>query len=125
MSTEKVALSGAQETMLRTLYGKALDSRLPDSVLRDHAADQALQRIDHDFGRLTMTPRDVNSAAVRSKSYDLAARDILDRWPQRTVLRLGCGLDTRVQRLDPPATVRWYDVDLPDVIDLRRRARPG
>ena len=41
-----------------------------------------------------------------------------------TVLHLGCGLDSRVFRIDPPATVRWYDVDLPDVIDLRRRLYP-
>ena len=44
------------------------------------------------------------------------------------MLHLGCGLDTRVFRIDPSATVRWYDVDLPDVIELRRQlypARPG
>jgi O-methyltransferase involved in polyketide biosynthesis len=40
------------------------------------------------------------------------------------VLHLGCGLDSRVFRIDPPATVRWYDVDLPDVIELRRRLYP-
>ena len=38
-----------------------------------------------------------------------------------TVLNLGCGLDTRVYRVDPPATVCWYDIDLPGVIALRRR----
>ena len=31
-----------------------------------------------------------------------------------------CGLDTRVSRIDPPASVRWFDIDFPEVIDLRR-----
>jgi hypothetical protein len=31
--------------------------------------------------------------------------------PQATVLHLGCGLDSRVFRVDPPPSVRWYDVD--------------
>jgi O-methyltransferase involved in polyketide biosynthesis len=29
------------------------------------------------------------------------------------VLHLACGLDTRVHRLDPPSSVRWFDVDYP------------
>lgn len=124
MNTEKVTLTGAQETMLLTLYGKALDSRRPDSILRDHAAEQAVQHINYDFGRLKVSRRDQKSAAVRAKSYDLAVRDFLDRHPLCTVLYLGCGLDARVQRLHPPAAVRWYDVDLPDVIELRRRLYP-
>jgi len=36
------------------------------------------------------------------------------------VLNLGCGLDTRVTRIDPPAAVSWFDVDFPDVIQLRK-----
>jgi O-methyltransferase involved in polyketide biosynthesis len=40
------------------------------------------------------------------------------------VLHLGCGLDSRVFRIDPPATVRWYDVDMPDVIEIRRKIYP-
>jgi O-methyltransferase involved in polyketide biosynthesis len=37
------------------------------------------------------------------------------------VLHLGCGLDTRAFRIDPPATVQWFDLDQPGVIDLRRK----
>ncbi|MGH3906454.1 MAG: hypothetical protein ACRDTE_20080 [Pseudonocardiaceae bacterium] len=51
MGREKITLTGTQETMLATLYGKALDSRSPNSILRDHEADQAIQRIDYDFGK--------------------------------------------------------------------------
>jgi len=36
------------------------------------------------------------------------------------VVNIACGLDTRFQRLDD-GRVTWYDLDLPDVIALRRR----
>jgi O-methyltransferase involved in polyketide biosynthesis len=33
-------------------------------------------------------------------------------------------LDSRVFRLDPNAPVRWFDVDYPEVIEVRRRLYP-
>jgi O-methyltransferase involved in polyketide biosynthesis len=121
VNVEKVTFTGAQETTLATLYGKAMESRTSGSVLGDRLAYQALQRIDYDFTKLRMSRRDQQSAAVRAKGYDGWVQRFLDRYPECTVLHLGCGLDTRVYRVDPPSTVGWYDIDLPDVIDLRQR----
>lgn len=61
---------------------------------------------------------------MRAKAYDGWAQQFLDPRPECTVLHLGCGLDTRVCRVDPPPTVRWYVIDLPDVIELRQRLFP-
>jgi O-methyltransferase involved in polyketide biosynthesis len=36
------------------------------------------------------------------------------------VLQLACGMDSRAFRLDLPSGARWFDVDLPDVMELRR-----
>jgi O-methyltransferase involved in polyketide biosynthesis len=124
MELEKVTLTGAQQTALVTFYGKALDSRQPDSILGDREADEALRRIDYDFSRLRVRRRDQKSAAVRSKGYDRWVERVLAVHPDCVVLHLGCGLDTRVYRVDPPSTVDWYDIDLRDVIDLRRRLFP-
>ncbi|MCC9183577.1 class I SAM-dependent methyltransferase [Mycolicibacterium mageritense] len=44
--------------------------------------------------------------------------------PDAVVVELGCGLETRMHRLAPPVTVDWYDIDLPDVIALRRQLIP-
>jgi O-methyltransferase involved in polyketide biosynthesis len=35
-------------------------------------------------------------------------------------MELGCGLDSRVVRVDPAAGHRWYDLDFPDVIEVKR-----
>jgi O-methyltransferase involved in polyketide biosynthesis len=124
VNLENVALTGTQQTALVTMYGKAMEGRQPDSILADRQADEALQRIDYDFSTLRMHRRDHKSAAVRAKAYDGWVTQFLDTWPECIVLHLGCGLDTRVYRLNPPATVGWYDIDLPDVIQLRRRLFP-
>ncbi len=121
MTPERVALTGTQQTALVTLYGKALDSRRPDSILADREADKVVQRLDYDFSTLRTRPRDQKSAAVRSKAYDERVTRFLDGHPDCVVLHLGCGLDSRAYRVKPPASADWYDIDLPDVIALRRK----
>ncbi|OBI34418.1 class I SAM-dependent methyltransferase [Mycobacterium sp. E2238] len=118
---ERINLTGTQQTALVTLYGKALDSRRPDSILGDREADRAVRRLDYDFSSLHMRRRDQQSSAVRSKAYDRRVMRFLDGHPDCVVLHLGCGLDTRAYRVNPPTTVDWYDIDLPDVIALRRK----
>ena len=118
---EPISFTGAQETALATLYGRALESRRRDSVLCDREADRAVQRIDYDFNRLRIRRRDQKTTAIRAKAYDSWVQRFLQSHPEGTVLNLGCGLDTRVYRVDPPSNVRWYDIDLPGVIELRRR----
>lgn len=44
--------------------------------------------------------------------------------PDTVVLQVGCGMDSRAFRIDLPAGVEWFDVDYPDVIDLRRQLFP-
>ncbi|AXB45832.1 class I SAM-dependent methyltransferase [Amycolatopsis albispora] len=119
----RVQLSGTKETMLATLWGRALDSRSPRPVLGDTAADEAIGRLDYDFGKL-MKPSMALSVALRAKSIDTMARDALAARPGATVLHLGCGLDTRVFRLDPSPETRWFDVDFPEIVELRHQLWP-
>jgi O-methyltransferase involved in polyketide biosynthesis len=121
---EKVSLTGAEQTALIGLYGKALESRRPDSILADRQADQALRRIDYEFNTLRPRRHDQKGAAVRAKAYDEWVKQFLHVQPECVVLHLGCGLDTRVYRVNPPSSVGWYDIDLPDVIRLRKRLFP-
>ena len=41
--------------------------------------------------------------------------------PNSVVLILGCGLDTRAYRINPPPSVHWINLDFPEVIELRRK----
>lgn len=121
MDREKVSLTGAPETMLATLYLRAEASKAPNPILVDRAAEQAVQRLDYDFRKLNVRSKDAPSVAIRAKALDRWVQERLATDPDVTVLHLGCGLDSRAFRLDVPASVEWYDVDLPQVIELRRR----
>ena len=122
---ERVHLTAEKETLLPTLYGRALDSRSADPILGDRWADEVVRRLDYDFAGLKLPKGGEISLPIRAKHFDGWTRDFLAANPRATVLHLGCGLDSRVFRVDPPATVRWYDVDHPEVIELRRRVYPA
>jgi len=80
--------------------------------------------IDYDFGKLKVTRQDAMSIAIRVKYVDRAASEALASVPGATVLHLGAGLDTRAFRLDRDARFEWYDVDFPEVVELRRSLVP-
>src|SRR5690606_38238977 len=110
---------------LATLYGRALDARSPDPILGDTMAVRAVERIDHDFTQIGMDRCKARAVAFRARFLDGWAAEFLAGRPGAVVLHLGCGLDTRVWRLDPPPSVAWFDVDYPEVAGLRRRLFPG
>jgi methyltransferase (TIGR00027 family) len=120
-----VDLHGPPQTMLATLYAKALDADAPRSILNDHFAKAAVAQIDYDWDKTTITPLRAPSVAVRTAHFDNWTRQFLAVHEQAVVLHVGCGLDARVYRVDPGPGVRWYDVDYPDVIGLRERVYPG
>lgn len=119
-------LVGVQRTLTPVLRAKALDNRLPEPVLGDRYAERTTRALDPDYdrGRFATSQAGIG-AVVRAKAHDDWARDFLAANPDAVVLHLGCGLDARVFRVDPPATVDWYDLDYPDVITLRRELLPG
>ncbi|MEV4106976.1 class I SAM-dependent methyltransferase [Nonomuraea sp. NPDC049695] len=128
MAPEKVRLTEEKATLLATLYGRALDARSRRPILGDDLAVEAVKKIDFDFRKTGMSPALGAAVALRDRFIDRWAAEYLATHPDATVLHLGCGLDTRFHRLAPPPTVRWYDVDYPDVIELRGRLfpeRPG
>jgi O-methyltransferase involved in polyketide biosynthesis len=125
--TEKlhVDLSGAPQTMLATLYAKALDADLVKPILGDRFAKEIVDRIDYDWKKTAITAANSPSVTTRTAHFDHWARQFLTAHSEAIVLHLGCGLDARFFRLDPGPGVEWYDVDYPEVADLRRQLYPA
>lgn len=115
-----LGLDPVQETLLLTLYARALDSKAPVPILGDTLSAEIADRIDYDFARLKVKPSLVASTALRARKLDDIVRRFVAAHPHAVVLDLGCGLDTRMVRCAPPSGVDWYDVDVPVVADLRR-----
>jgi O-methyltransferase len=125
MTSERITLVGEQETMLMTLYLHARDARAAHPVLGDSYAVALLDQIDYDFDRLSSLVGNQPVIVSRAKAIDDIARDFLSNHAEAVVLHLGCGLDSRVLRLDPGPGVTWFDIDQAPVIDLRRRLIPA
>ena len=119
-----VDLSGVPQTMLATLYAKALDADFEKPILGDRWAKEIVERIDYDWKKTTITARTSPSVTTRSAHFDDWARQFLAAHPETIVLHLGCGLDPRYFRLNPGPGVEWYDVDYPDVAELRKQLLP-
>jgi len=125
--TEKVAvdLSGPAQTMLTTLYCKALDADWDQPILGDVFAKEAVARIDYDWSKLKVADRWTPLVTVRTAQFDVWAAQFLAAHRDAAVIHLGCGLDSRVFRLNPGPGVEWYDVDYPAVISLREKVFPS
>ncbi|MGH3569928.1 MAG: class I SAM-dependent methyltransferase [Pseudonocardia sp.] len=113
-----VELSGAQETLLFTLYGRAVETGRPRRLLSDPKAVEMIDAIDYEFSRFDGT-YSLRGCVVRTAILDHWVQAFLDRHPAGTVIEIGTGLNTRFERLDN-GQVSWVDLDLPDVIALRR-----
>ncbi|WP_410590841.1 class I SAM-dependent methyltransferase [Amycolatopsis sp. lyj-23] len=121
-------LDPVQETLLLTLYARALDSKAPHPILGDTRsaglADRIAEDTGYDFAKLKLKPSLVTSTALRAKKLDDVIRGFVAAHPDAVVVDLGCGLDPRWARCAPPDGVDWYDIDFPEVIELRRRYLP-
>ncbi|MHA3018737.1 class I SAM-dependent methyltransferase [Mycobacterium sp. BMJ-28] len=111
--------------MLATFYAKALDADLPNPILHDRWAKQIVDRIDYDWSRTTITPRNSAAVTTRSAHFDHWTRQFLAAHQDAVVLHVGCGLDSRYFRVAPGAGVDWYDIDYPDVTALRGQLYPS
>lgn len=123
-----IALTNLQKTLLITLRGKALESQFEDSVLQDQYAAEIIDQLDYDFSNMHLTHDAIVSLAVRAKVLDLWAEQFLNTHTQANIVHLGCGLDSRILRLNPPPEVQWWEIDFPEVIALRKEVyqeRPG
>src|SRR5512136_621672 len=132
MTNDKIHFTKEKETMLMMLKGRAIQSQWEKPILRDPWAEEAMRHIDYD---MSQTLKGVASwgmwkeigytiIATRAATFDRLTNRYLADHPDATVLHVGCGMDSRVYRLDPPASVQWFDVDYADVIDLRRQLFP-
>jgi len=116
-------LSGAPETSLAPLYWRAMESQRPDAMIKDEKAIALVAQMNLDFSRVRQIKMNelLNSMRIIfTREMDCYARDFLNRHPEAVVVHIGCGLDSRFERVDNDK-VEWYDLDLPGVIKLRRK----
>ena len=115
--SEQARLGAVQQTLFIPLAARARAAQRRRPVLRDPKAVQIAGSVDIDarygrgaFGSVTV---------LRTVILDTWVRAFLARNPAATVVELGTGLNSRFERVDN-GLVHWFDLDLPDTIELRR-----
>jgi O-methyltransferase involved in polyketide biosynthesis len=118
MNIEKLQTS-VSKTLMIPLAARASEMKRSNPVVRDEKVAEILEHIHAgdvivDGGEIA-----VHGILSRTKVIDDEIRKYLASNPTAVILNLGAGLDTRISRIDN-SRLKCYDLDLPDVIDLRR-----
>jgi O-methyltransferase involved in polyketide biosynthesis len=131
MKVPSFSISDVSSTMLITLYARARESLSEDPIINDPKAVEMIEIIKKEITgsdnpihkkilKGSYNSKLAVTMALRSRRFDRYVTDFLSEYPGGTVINLGCGLDTRFYRIDN-GTVIWFDIDFPEVIELRKR----
>jgi O-methyltransferase involved in polyketide biosynthesis len=96
-----------------------MESQRPDALVRDPKAVELVGQLHYDFSGVQRLKDEQVNYVLRMREFDRLARVFLAEHPGGVIVDLGCGLDTRFERIDN-GRVEWYGLDLPEVIELRK-----
>jgi O-methyltransferase involved in polyketide biosynthesis len=117
-------LEGVSATTLWTLHNRGTEAKRSDGVIRDPWAVTLLDSIEYDYGKFGKPNQ---SHPLRAVAFDAATQAYLTTHPRATVVALAEGLQSSFWRLGRAGVadeVTWYSIDLPPVMELRRRLLP-
>ncbi len=118
-------LRSVSDTALLVAWHRAVETRRPDALFRDPLAVRLSAERGERIARQLRGGRSVAwSTVVRTVLFDdVVTRLVLEG--ADTVINLAAGLDARPYRLPLPASLRWIEVDLPDMIRDKEAALAG
>jgi O-methyltransferase involved in polyketide biosynthesis len=118
-------LHGVTRTLFVPLACRVLENARPDALIHDLRSVELFTQLGDGTDYLRgMSALDQTFTVMRVRQFDHYARAFLESHPGGLVVDIGCGLDTRFDRLDD-GKMQWLGLDLPEVIELRSRFIPG
>lgn len=125
------------DTLFIPLYMRAkLTQRKKDRIINDSSAVKLVEQIDYNFEKYQQADMSLIGCGVRADYFDQFTithiRQSLRRNRPLAIVSIGCGLDDRYQRISDQINtsiitsdlLHFYDVDLPEVIELRTKLLP-
>jgi O-methyltransferase involved in polyketide biosynthesis len=118
----KIELGDIQKTLFMPVWARAVETQKNNPVLIDKTALEIIDSVDFDFSKMSENVPEISQISwiARCKRFDLIVKDFINKYPGGTIVNIGCGLDTSYERIDDQS-VLWYDLDLPDVIELKKK----
>lgn len=117
---EKITLGVVQETMLLTVWARAVEARKINPILVDEKAVEMIERLDYDFDKLSHAKTSQIVCCLRGVIIDNWVRSFMKEHSDGIIVEIGAGLNTRFERVDN-GRINWFDLDMPDSIELRRK----
>lgn len=114
-------LTDVPESMLITLWAKAVENEQVNPILHDSKALEIYNRVDYDFSKFKNATFSQVGCCVRASLIDKEIEKFFSKNPDAVAIQLGAGIDARYERLNPKNITHWYDLDLPEAIDFRRK----
>ncbi len=118
-----------QETLVIPLYARKLCTELFPEIYSCPESIELIQKLDYDFTALQKQSNSImqrfGALEIAERQNDLAieVKDYLKTHPYSAVVNMGCGLDQTCEYCDN-GTCKIYNVDMPDVIDIRNQLIP-
>ncbi|HKO16142.1 MAG TPA: class I SAM-dependent methyltransferase [Gemmatimonadaceae bacterium] len=121
-----VAIEHISDTARWVATYRAMESARTDALFHDpYAARLAGPRGTDIMEQMPRGRQMAWSMIVRTAVFDEIILDRVQHAGVHLVLDLAAGLDARPWRLPLPPTLRWVDVDLPDILDYKTRTLAG
>ena len=112
-------MNEVNKTLYIPLYGKALVSQ-KGILLRDKKAEEIWAAEGFTLKGKSRSKWLAYYMGMRAAVYDRWVAEKLTQHPDAVVLHLGCGMDSRVERVGYAGRT-WYDIDFPAVMEERKR----
>lgn len=112
-------MDGVNRTLYIPLYGKFYVSR-KGLILQDPTAETIWEKEAFPLGPKAKSKWLAYYMGMRSAVFDGWVREKLAQNKAAVVLHLGCGMDSRCNRVGTENAM-WFDVDFPEVIAERRK----
>ncbi len=112
-------MNNVNKTLYIPLYGKAYVSR-KGIILSDKKAEEIWENEGFELKGKSKSKWLAYYMGMRSAVFDIWLRKMIKANPGAAVLHIGCGMDSRIERVDAECE-KWYDIDFPDVIEERKK----
>jgi O-methyltransferase involved in polyketide biosynthesis len=93
-------INAVSHTMLMALYFRAAETLRPNAIVSDPLAVSIVEKLDYDFTPMARMNEDRFFTALRVRTFDRVCAAFMKEHAPTTIVSLGCGLDTRLQRVD-------------------------
>lgn len=114
------------DTLYIPLLMKCNETNRENPFFKDRLACEMVNRLEYDFSRYENAVSSSVGVAIRANYFDGVTADFIQTHKKPIVVNVGCGLDTRYQRLGKKMTGKavFYELDIPEVMELREKLLP-